>query len=155
MSDKKIPRSTWEPISGLKITPPSEDLSSEPDIRDYQLKRHAHEFEGAPEPTAPRRPVVLDAPLFGVKKELGSLPYNYAGPVNKALGVAYGLKTAPLYMHPATALAGRAADAFEAAKFIMRDPTNISNYSYVPGTLWGATKLAAPAIGAGKRATTS
>jgi hypothetical protein len=46
MSDKKIPRSTWEPIHGLKITPPSEELSDEPDIRDYQLARQKHEFEG-------------------------------------------------------------------------------------------------------------
>jgi hypothetical protein len=145
----KVERKPYQPFRGLKITPPAEELSAEPDIREYQQKRHAYEFEGAPEPTAPRRPVVLDAPLFGGKKELGTLPYSYAPVVQKALNIIYGQKTLPLYSNPVTAPVGRALDAYETAKFIQRDPTNIMNYAGAPGTLYGAGKAAIPFIGAG------
>jgi hypothetical protein len=135
----------------LKITPPSEELSDEPDIRDYQLARQKHEFEGAPEPVSPRRPVVLDAPLFGGKYTLGSAPYERAGLINRALNLAYGQKMLPLYFTPLHPLA-RAADAYEIASHIAENPKEPVNYIGVPGTVVGAGRVAAPMIGAGASA---
>lgn len=147
--EEMIERAEWNPFRGLKIKPPAEKLSSEPDIREYQLKRHAHEFEGAPEPVAPTRKVVVDAPLFGGKKELGELPYDYAGMANTALNAIYGLKTAPLYTNPYTAPVGRALDAYELAKKVEQDPSALSSYSTLPKLFKGATPFGLGAAGVG------
>lgn len=147
--DEMIERAEWNPFRGLKIKPPAEKLSSEPDIREYQLKRHAHEFEGAPEPVAPTRKVVVDAPLFGGKKELGELPYDYAGMANTALNAIYGFKTAPLYSNPYTAPVGRALDAYEFAKKVEEDPSAVSSYTALPKLLRGAGPLGLGAAGIG------
>lgn len=148
-SDRKIKRSTWEPVHGLRITPPEERLSEDPDIRDYQLARYRHEFEGGEEPVAPRRPVVLDAPLFGGKKKLGTLPYNYAPVVEKALNLAYGQKTLPLYFNRMTTPIGIALDAYEASKFVGRDPKDVKNYTGIPGLVMNAGRRTLPFIGLG------
>ena len=145
----KINRKTQEPVHGLKITPPAEELSDDPEIRRYQMARHAHEFIGSEEPEAPRRPVVLDAPLLGGKKELFSVPYQYHPAIEKALKLAYGQKTLPLYATPETTPIGRALDAYEAAKFIQQDPSNPANYTGVPGTLWKIAGSEVPAVAAG------
>jgi hypothetical protein len=144
-----VERKTWSPFRGLKITPPAEKLSSEPDIREYQLKRHAYEFEGGAEPEAPKRKVVVDAPLLGGKKELGELPYDYAGTANKVLNTLYGLKTAPLYANPYTAPVGRALDAYETVKKIEEDPTAATSYTAIPKLIRGAGPLGAVGAGAG------
>lgn len=148
-----IERKEWSPFRGLKIRPPAEKLSTEPDIRDYQLKRHAYEFEGGEEPTAPHRKITLDAPAFGGKKELGDVPYYYADPINTALNLAYGLKTAPLYSNPYTAPVGRAIDAYETAKKIEDNPEEFSSYTSIPKVFRGATPLGLMGAGAGVLAT--
>jgi len=148
-SSFKINRKTQEPVHGLKIMPPAEELSDDPEIRRYQMARHAHEFIGSEEPEAPRRPVVLDAPLLGGKKELFSVPYQYHPAIEKALKLAYGQKTLPLYATPETTPIGRALDAYEAAKFIQQDPSNPANYTGVPGTLWKIAGSEVPAVAAG------
>lgn len=148
-SDEMIERGEWSPFKGLKYRPAPEKLSAEPDIREYQLQRHAHEFEGAPEPVAPKRKVVVDAPLFGGKKELGELPYDYAGMANTALNALYGLKTAPLYASPYTAPVGRALDAYETAKKIEEDPSAFNSYTAIPKLFKGASPLGLGAMGIG------
>jgi len=148
-SKMMINRKMYEPIRGLKIKQPPEELSDEPDIRSYQLKRHSHEFIGSPEPEAPKRSVYLDAPLFGVRKKLFDMPYYYQPAVQKALNFAYGQKTTPFYLFEPTAPLARAIDAYETAKFIQRDPKSFSSYTGVPGTLMGITKMGVPAVASG------
>lgn len=147
--DDMIERKEWSPFRGLKIRPPAEKLSSEPDIREYQQKRHAFEFEGAPEPEAPKRKVTLDAPMFGGEKEFGEVPYYYADPINKALSLAYGMKTAPLYSFGYTAPLGRAIDTYETAKRIEKNPTDVSSYLSLPKVFKGANPLGLAGVGAG------
>lgn len=150
--DEKIERKEWNPFPGLKIKPPAEKLSSEPDIREYQLKRRAYEFEGAPEPVAPTRKVVVNAPLLGGKKELGELPYYFADPATKALNAAYGLKTAPLYASEIGAPLARALDAYETAKKIEEEPSSVSSYTAFPKLFRGAGPIGLGAAGVGAAA---
>ena len=151
----KVARAEWRPFPGLKIQPPAEELSSEPDIREYQLKRHAHEFEGAPAPEAPRRQVTLDAPLLGGRQNLGTLPYDYADVANRALNMIYGAKTRPFYSNPYTAPIAASLDAYEAGKRIQENPASISSYTGLIPIARSASPIAGLAGAAGGAAAMS
>lgn len=144
-----IRRKDHEPVRGIKFHYPNEVSSDQPDIQDYQMKRHAHEFIGSPEPEVPQRGVYVDAPLFGGRNKLFSMSYYYQPLVEKALNLIYGQKTTPFYYIPETAPIARAVDAYETAKFVQRDPSSWKNYLGVPGTLMGLNKFGAPAVVAG------
>ncbi len=92
-------------------------------------------------PSVPMRPIEVEGGLIG-KRQLGSAPYNVAGPLSTSAQLAYDMKSLPFYFTPAAPLA-LASDTAEAGINMAK---SINKGDYIGAGIEGALGVAPGAV---------
>ncbi len=136
------------------------EVGGDEDIRQYE--RVMAEIAEQPEdirfmthaPSVPMRPVEIEGGLVG-KRQLGSAPYNVAGPLSTSAQLAYDMKSLPFYFTPAAPFAAAsdtAEMAINMAKSIKKGDYLGAGIEGVLGVAPGAIAFRKPIANAGRQA---